>query len=141
MKKKADKIGNGFITCFHYVGLFLIGGVVAWSGFIEILNVLKEGHPGIESVLTLFIYLELGAMVGIYFKTNHMPIRFLLYVGVTAMIRHLIGIISDHGEDYKMVMVYCLGILVLSLSIFIVRYGTFKFPSETKPEQEKEEHH
>jgi len=24
-------------------------------------------------------------MVGIYFKTNHMPVRFLIYVGMTAL--------------------------------------------------------
>lgn len=132
MKKKADSFGNAFITSFHYIGLFLIGGVVVWAALNELLHVFTNGAPGIETVLTLFIYLELGAMVGIYFKTNHMPIRFLLYVGITAMTRHLIGIIGDHGNDYTLVIFYCLGILVLSLSVFIVRYGTFKFPSEVK---------
>jgi phosphate starvation-inducible membrane PsiE len=31
---------------------------------------LEQGHIKIDDILLLFIYLELGAMVGIYFKTN-----------------------------------------------------------------------
>lgn len=31
---------------------------------------LENGHIKIDDILLLFIYLELGAMVGIYFKTR-----------------------------------------------------------------------
>ena len=34
-------------------------------------------------------------MVGIYFRTNHLPVRFLLYVGITALTRHTIGYVQD----------------------------------------------
>ncbi|WP_410318440.1 phosphate-starvation-inducible PsiE family protein, partial [Klebsiella pneumoniae] len=36
------------------------------------LGMLETGHIKIDDILLLFIYLELGAMVGIYFKTNHL---------------------------------------------------------------------
>jgi phosphate starvation-inducible membrane PsiE len=55
-----------------------------------------KGGVSVDDILLLFIYLELGAMVGIYFKTNHMPIRFLLYVAITALTRLLIGDVSHH---------------------------------------------
>ena len=48
--------------------------MVIWSAghtVIDILTVKK--FASIDDILLLFIYLELGAMVGIYFKTNHMP--------------------------------------------------------------------
>ena len=51
--------------------------------------------PTIEDLLLLFIYLEIGSMVGIYFRTNHMPVRFLLYVGITALTRHMIGVVQE----------------------------------------------
>jgi phosphate starvation-inducible membrane PsiE len=35
------------------------------------LGMLEKGHITVDDILLLFIYLELGAMVGIYFKTNH----------------------------------------------------------------------
>jgi phosphate starvation-inducible membrane PsiE len=42
--------------------------------------------------LLLFIYLELGAMVGIALKANHMRVRFLLYVAMTALTHHMISV-------------------------------------------------
>ena len=46
-----------------------------------------KGSALIEDLLLRFIYLEIGAMVGIYFKTNHMPVRFLICVAITAVTR------------------------------------------------------
>lgn len=138
MKKNADKFGNGFITVMHYIGLFMIGGIVAWAGFNEFLHIVKQGSPGVDSVLTLFIYLELAAMVGYYFQTHHMPIRFILYVGLTAMTRHLIGVISDHGSDYKMAIFNCIGILILAISILVIRYGTYHYQLEEQKSEKSE---
>ena len=60
----------------------------------------QKGSPSIEDLLLLFIYLEIGSMVGIYFHTNHMPVRFLLYVGITALTRHTIGYVQEQsGAD------------------------------------------
>jgi hypothetical protein len=42
----------------------------------------------------LFIYLEIGAMVGIYFKTTRLPVRYLLYIAITALARVLIEMVS-----------------------------------------------
>ena len=74
-----DKFGNIAVESFHYIALFIIGCMVIWSAghtVFEILAVKK--FASIDDILLLFIYLELGAMVGIYFKTNHMPVRFLI---------------------------------------------------------------
>src|SRR3546814_3643957 len=62
---------------------FGLGAVTAWAAVMEFLQMLEQGHIKIDDILLLFIYLELGAMVGIYFKTNHMPVRFLIYVAIT----------------------------------------------------------
>jgi phosphate starvation-inducible membrane PsiE len=44
--------------------------VTAWAAVMEFLGMIEEGHIKIDDILLLFIYLELGAMVGIYFKTK-----------------------------------------------------------------------
>ena len=83
----------------------------------------------IEDILLLFIYLELGAMVGIYFKTNHMPVRFLIYVGITALTRLLVGDIAEHHKlDWGLVVVP-VAILLLALSNLVVRFGSARYPS------------
>ena len=66
----AESLGNLFVESFHYLALFAIGAVTAWAAVMEFLQMLEEGHIKIDDILLLFIYLELGAMVGIYFKNN-----------------------------------------------------------------------
>lgn len=66
----AESLGNLFVETFHYLALFAIGAVTAWAAVMEFLGMLETGHIKIDDILLLFIYLELGAMVGIYFKTN-----------------------------------------------------------------------
>ena len=67
----AESLGNLFVETFHYLALFAIGAVTAWAAVMAFLGMLDKGHITVDDILLLFIYLELGAMVGIYFKTNH----------------------------------------------------------------------
>ncbi|OLY72284.1 phosphate-starvation-inducible E [Pseudomonas sp. ATCC PTA-122608] len=66
----AESLGNLFVETFHYLALFAIGAVTAYAAVMEFLGMLETGHIKIDDILLLFIYLELGAMVGIYFKTK-----------------------------------------------------------------------
>ncbi len=85
------------------------------------------GVATVEDILLLFIYLELGAMVGIYFKTNHMPVRFLIYVSITALTRMLIEIVSDTKNPSEELLLVVGGIVLLSLAVLILRFGSFKY--------------
>lgn len=101
----------------------------------EILTVKK--YASIDDILLLFIYLELGAMVGIYFKTNHMPVRFLIYVAITALTRLLISDIQhDHKADIDQVIITG-SILILALSILVVRFASWHYPSVMKEKHAK----
>jgi protein PsiE len=66
----AESMGNLFVETFHYLALFAIGAVTAWAAVMEFLQMVEKGNISIDDILLLFIYLELGAMIGIYFKTN-----------------------------------------------------------------------
>src|SRR6188508_3219408 len=99
-------IGELLVDAFHNLALFAIGATIVWSAVHAFVGMVANGRASIEDVLLLFIYLELGAMVGIYFKTNHMPVRFLIYVGITALTRLLVGDIAAHQKlDWGIVMV------------------------------------
>lgn len=129
MHKKADSIGNLFVESFHYLGLFVIGGVTAWASIVTFMAMLSKGQVSVDDILLLFIFLELGAMVGVYFKTNHLPIRYLLYVAITALTRYLIGDISHHRAPDAGLLYLCGGIFLLALSVLTVRYASYRFPS------------
>lgn len=130
----ADSLGNLFVETFHYLALFAIGAVTAWASIVAFLDMLEKGHITVDDVLLLFIYLELGAMVGIYFKTNHMPVRFLLYVAITALTRLLISDVSHHGPADLGVVYLSGAILLLAFSILVVRYASAKYPSAKIPD-------
>ena len=125
-----DRFGNLAIESFHYIALFIIGCMVFWSAthtVIEIFTVKK--YASIDDILLLFIYLELGAMVGIYFKTNHMPVRFLIYIAITALTRLLISDIQhDHKADLDLLIITG-SILILAAAILIVRYASWTYPT------------
>ena len=125
----AESMGNLFVETFHYLALFAIGAVTAWAAVMEFLGMVEKGNITIDDILLLFIYHELGAMVGIYFKTNHMPVRFLIYVAITALTRLLISNVSHHNPP-DMGVVYLTGaILLLAFAILVVRYASSQFPS------------
>jgi len=88
-----------------------------------------KGLASIDDILLLFIYLELGAMVGIYFKTNHMPVRFLIYVAITALTRLLIMEVQHHQKPDLGVIYVTGAILVLALATLVIRYGSHNYPS------------
>lgn len=125
----AESVGNLLVEAFHYLALFAIGGITAWAGTMAALEMFSKGAATIDDILLLFIYLELGAMVGIYFKTNHMPVRFLIYVAITALTRLMISDISHHNEP-NMGVVYVSGaILLLAISVLVVRFASARFPA------------
>lgn len=77
--------------------------------------------------MLLFIYLELGAMIGIYFKTKRMPVRFLIYVSITALTRLLISDISHNHQPNWGIMQVAGAILLLSFAVLVVRIASSRF--------------
>ena len=125
----AEGLGNLLVDAFHYLALFAIGGTIVWSAVVAFLGMAAKGHAAIDDILLLFIYLELGAMVGIYFKTNHMPVRFLIYVAMTALTRLLISDVQAHHRPDMGIILVSGAILLLALATLVIRYGSSKFPS------------
>ncbi|MDT4290024.1 phosphate-starvation-inducible PsiE family protein [Methylomonas sp. MO1] len=120
-KLLADEIGNLLIEVFHYLALFVIGASIVWSAVVAYGGMMLQGHATIGDILLLFIYLELGAMVGIYFKTNLMPVRCLIYIAITALARLLIADIQAHHQADMGILLVSGGILLLALSTVIIR--------------------
>ena len=129
LNRSAEKLGSLLVDGFHYLALFAIGGAIVWSAAHAFVGMAAKGAASIEDILLLFIYLELGAMVGIYFKTNHMPVRFLIYVAITALVRMMLADIQAHHRPDVGIMFIAGGILLLALATLVIRYGSAKYPS------------
>ena len=101
------------------------------GGRLGLLSMIQKGHASIEDLLLLFIYLEIGSMVGIYFRTNHMPVRFLLYVGITALTRHLIGFVQEQPNPDLGVLILAGSTLILAFAVLVIRFTSNRYPSPT----------
>ncbi|ASF44793.1 phosphate-starvation-inducible protein PsiE [Methylovulum psychrotolerans] len=125
-KARIDMVGNLLIEAFHYFALFVIGASVIWSAVAAYVGMVAQGHTTIDDILLLFIYLELGAMVGIYFQTNAMPVRCLIYIAITALSRLLIADIQTHHTEGTEILLISGSILLLGLSTLVIGKPTDK---------------
>jgi phosphate starvation-inducible membrane PsiE len=130
MKDVADAIGALLVDAFHLLALFAIGATTVWSAIAAFVGMVTQGHAGLGDILLLFIYLEIGAMVGIYFKTARLPVRYLIYIAITALSRVLVEIVGAEHRTGTDLLVIAGAILMLSLAVLVLRFGSHHFPSE-----------
>ncbi len=121
--KNAENIGSFVTYLFHIIFLFLIGIIIVYAAFHEALLMVEKGKFTLDDILLLFIYLELVAMVGIYFTTHRMPVNFLIYVVVTALTRLMIGYIGTHHKPTIELLIIPAAILVLALAVMVNKFG------------------
>ena len=125
MIKKIEQLGETLVQSFHMLALFVIGGTVVWSAGHFYLETMQQGYAKLHDILLLFIYLEIGAMVGIYFRTHRLPVRFLIYVAITALTRMLV-IDAERLSDQRVLAVTG-AILVLALASLAVDFSAARF--------------
>ena len=114
--EKIQKFGNKLVAAFHYLALFVIGGTVVWSAAYEYLQMMEKGYAELNDILLLFIYLELGAMIGIYFKTHRLPVQFLIFIAITALSRHLVVDIQHVTDTFHLYLLLSISVSILILS-------------------------
>ncbi|MFJ8087969.1 phosphate-starvation-inducible protein PsiE [Lysinibacillus sp. NPDC095746] len=79
----------------------------------------------LANILIFFLYFEFITMIIKYFKENyHFPLRYFIYIGITAMIR-LIIVEHDHPIN---TFIYSLIILILIVSYFIINITPLERP-------------
>ena len=128
--------GNLFVSLFHRIALFGIGAATVWAAGMSFAEMMQKPHASVQDLLLLFIYLEIGAMVGIYFKTNHMPVRFLIYIAITAVTRLIIDLVGTKHEADMGILLMGITIFVLALANALIRYASNKFPSKSDAHNE-----
>jgi protein PsiE len=130
MRETANTIGEFLVDAFHFLALFAIGATTVWSAIAAFVGMAAQGRASLGDILLLFIYLEIGAMVGIYFKTTRLPVRYLIYIAITALGRVLIEIVGAEHRTGTDLLIVAGAILLLSFAVLVLRFGSYKFPSD-----------
>ena len=131
LRRAVDPIGALLSDAFHLIGLFAIGASTVWAGVSTFIAMVQHGSAKLDDLLLLFIYLEIGSMVGIYFRTRHMPVRFLIYVGITALTRHMIVFVQNEAAPDFGILMMSGGTLILSFAVLCIRYASHHYPSRS----------
>ncbi len=134
IKNKIDQLGDLMIEVFHIVGVFVVGATIVWSAVSEYLLIMNQesNFASLKDILLLFIYLELGAMTGIYFKTHKMPVVFLIFIAITAITRFLvIDMKSLVAHDKFNLLIMVVSILVLSVAAGVLKFTEKRYQSDS----------
>jgi phosphate starvation-inducible membrane PsiE len=132
LRSLSDVFGTLLVDIFHYLALFAIGATTVWSAVAAFLDMAQRGRAELSDILLLFISLEIGAMVGIYFKTTRLPVRYLIYIAITALGRVLIELVGAEHSTGMDILVVSGAVLLLSFAVLVLRFGSNRFPSDGK---------
>lgn len=87
----------------------------------------REQEVFLANILIFFLYFEFITMIVKYFKEDyHFPLRYFIYIGITAMIRL---VIIDH-TNAKSMLLYAIVILLLIISYFIINITPLERPKK-----------
>ena len=117
---------GGGLDIVEYVGLLVIAFATTIAMYDEVMVMVSAKRVHLADLLLMFLYLEVLAMIGQYFKSGHLPVRYPLYIGMVALARYLILDIKEMGE-LRMLAVAS-AIFLLTLAVLAIRYGHVRCP-------------
>ena len=82
----------------------------------------------LSDLLLMFIYLEVITMIGIYYEKSKLPVRYPIYIAITALSRYLI--LDSKNLTAWSILELCISILVLTIAVLVLRIGSKKYPYE-----------
>jgi len=120
------KFFSGGLDIVELAGLLIIAFATTVAIWQEAAVMIEARRVTLADLLLMFLYLEVLAMIGQYFRSGHIPVRYPLYIAMVALARYLILDIKELTE--LRVMATAGAILLLTLAVLAIRYGHVKFP-------------
>ena len=110
----------------EWAGLLLISMATVVAIGQEAWQMLVARNVLLQDILLLFIFLEILTMVGLYFKSGKLPLRYPIYIAMVAIARYII--IGMKQLDGWTILAFAGAILVLALAVVAIRYGHVRLP-------------
>jgi phosphate starvation-inducible membrane PsiE len=103
------------------IGLILIvAAMTLIATVIGVLDIARAGRVTISDVLLMFIYLEIWAMIVIEATTRRLPVNFIIFIAITVLTRHLVGVAGDKSSSDIGLLIDAGSILVLALAAVLL---------------------
>ncbi len=114
----------------EFMGLIIITIATIVAGVIEVNVMLTERRVTLADLLLMFLYLEILAMVSVYFESGKLPVQFPIFIAIVALARYLV--LDLKNLDHWDMLGVATSILLLTAAVLVVRYGHVKLPSGDK---------
>jgi len=115
-----------FLGIIEHAGLAVITVATVIAGVGEVNIMIAAGTVTLADLLLLFLYLEILAMVGLYYQSGKLPVRFPIYIAIVALARYMV-LDMKNMDEWRLLGVAA-GILLLALAVLAIRYGHTRFP-------------
>lgn len=130
-RQRANMVGKVLQTILNFGLLILAIILIVFLGketyaLIQVLfinSAQSSSYLLIEGIVIYFLYFEFIALIIKYFQSGyHFPLRYFIYIGITAIIRL---IIVDH-KDPTDTLIYSAAILILVIALYLANTDRLK---------------
>ena len=125
-KDRFAQLALGALGVFETIGLAVITLATLVAGVFEVGVMIDAGTVTLADLLLLFLYLEILAMVGQYFRSGQLPVRFPIYIAIVALARYLV--LDMKSLDVWRMLGVTASMLLLACAVLVIRYGHTRFP-------------
>ena len=126
MRNTIQEFNQKLLSLVEHIGLLVIAIATVIAMASEITAMALARQVTLADLLLLFLYLEVLAMVGAYYRSGKLPVRFPLYISMVALARYLVLDIKGM-DDWRMLAITA-SILLLTLAVLVVRIGHVRYP-------------
>ena len=124
--RKFSKLALNALELLETAGLVVITLATVVASVFEVRTMVGAGTVSLSDLLLLFLYLEILAMVAVYFRSGQLPVRFPIYIAIVALARYLV-LDMKSLDVWRMVGVTA-SMLLLAVAVLVIRYGHKRFP-------------
>lgn len=124
--QRAVRYSRQTLHFFEDVGLVVIALATIFACYQETMLMINNARVTLADLLLMFLYLEILTMVGLYFESGKLPVRFPLYIAMVAMARYVIVDIKE--MDNIWLLGVSASIVLIALAVLVIRYGHIRYP-------------
>ena len=108
--------------------LLLVAIATVFAALQEILEILNNKRVSLADLLLLFIYTEVLAMVGAFYRSSKIPILLPLFIAMTALSRLII--LKGNGSEPTNLLFEAGAILLIAIACLVIRFRPKEFSSK-----------
>ncbi|MGD2140648.1 MAG: phosphate-starvation-inducible PsiE family protein [Burkholderiales bacterium] len=125
-KSRVARYAQVALEIVENIGLMVIAVATVVAGYQEVMLMISNQKVTLADLLLMFLYLEVLTMVGLYYNSGKLPVRFPLYIAMVALARYVILDVKE--LDVWHLLGISGAILLIAAAVLLIRYGHVRFP-------------